>query len=121
MRVFFRIAIVTLLCVATTTGFAAKKRAINDYPTLDRVEFVEACIRDYPDKPRQEMIYKCSCMIDEIAKAVPHEQYIDISTSFKAITIAGDRGAIREAKPVQNMAKKFREIQATARKSCLIQ
>ncbi len=99
---------------------AAKPRA-NDFPTVERVQFVESCIGNYPDRPRQEMVYKCSCMLDEIAKQISYQSYVDLSTSHDAITIAGDRGAIRDYKPVQNMAKQYRELQAKAKQSCLMQ
>jgi len=115
-----RFALLSLVSVVLAPAFAAKQR-INDFPTLDRVEYVESCVMNYPAKPRHEMIYKCSCMLDEIAKEISYRQYVDMSTAFNASTIAGDRGAIREAKSVQKMTKRFRELQAKAKKTCLIE
>lgn len=110
------------LATALALGSAsAAKTRVNDFPTVERVQFVESCIASAPDKPRQEMVYKCSCVLDEIAKKISYQTYVDLSTSHDAITIAGDRGAIRDYKPVQDMAKRYRELQAQAKKSCLIQ
>ena len=39
-----------------------------DYPTSDRVLFVQACMRDNPG-PHYEMLNKCSCALDKIAAA----------------------------------------------------
>ncbi|MBC7943730.1 MAG: hypothetical protein H7X91_00320, partial [Burkholderiales bacterium] len=36
------------------------------YPTVDRVEWVLACMQQY-DKGGYELVHKCSCAIDKIA------------------------------------------------------
>ena len=59
------VAVALALCASAN---AAKPKAkVNNYPTLDRVQYVLECAQNYPDKVHQEMIYKCSCAIDEIA------------------------------------------------------
>ncbi len=50
----------------------------NDFPTLERVQFVETCIREHPDRSRQEMIYKCSCAVDAIAEEVTYAEYVGL-------------------------------------------
>jgi hypothetical protein len=93
----------------------------NDFPTLDRVQFVEACVRDYPDRSRQEMIYKCACAIDAIAEELTYAEYVDFSTAFFAGQVAGERGAaIRESTQGRELASRYRAVQARAFKSCLM-
>ncbi len=120
----FSRALVVVIAIALSFGaFAAKPKAkvakVNNYPTLDRVQYVLECAQNYPDKVHQEMIYKCSCAIDEIAKQVKYDDFINDWTSSKAVSIAGDRGAIREHVMVKAMVKEFKEVQAAAQKICL--
>jgi hypothetical protein len=114
------IALLAAATLAIAPAFAAKRARGNDYPTLDRVQYVEECIQSHPDRQRQEMVYKCSCALDEIAKRVPYRSYVELSTSVKASGIAGERGALREDPGVKSMVKKFREVQGQAYKICLI-
>jgi hypothetical protein len=94
----------------------------NDFPTLDRVLFVESCIRDHPDRPRQEMLYKCSCALDAIAEEIAYDDYVELSTAADAGQIAGERGAaVRESSVGRDMTKKFRAVKGKAFSNCLIQ
>ena len=93
----------------------------NDFPTVERVLFVEACVRDHPDRPRQEMVYKCSCAIDAMAEQVGYDDYVELSTAADASQIAGERGtAVRESNEGRDMAKKFKTIKAKALTDCMI-
>ncbi|NRT55134.1 hypothetical protein [Sphaerotilus uruguayifluvii] len=92
----------------------------HDYPTVDRVLYVQDCLRAHPG-PAFEMINKCSCAVDRIAEAVPHEEYLTMLTAFNANTIGGERGsAIRDAEPMQQLVRRFRELQGRAKKACFI-
>ena len=96
--------------------------AANDFPTIERVMFVEACAREHPDRPHQEMLYKCSCALDAIAAEYTHDQYVDLSTAFDAGQIAGERGAaVRESTTGQDLIKQFRAARTKAFSSCFIQ
>ena len=48
-----------------------------DYPTIERVQFVEFCVREHPDRSRQEMLYKCSCAMDKIIAQLPYDDYVE--------------------------------------------
>ena len=112
---------VVLTIAASLEPAAAATAPRNDYPTAERVEYVQACMRDHPDKSRHEMLYKCSCALDAIAREVPYEQYVEISTAANALSIGGKRGeAVREAKTAKDMAAKFRAVKSKAEKSCFI-
>ncbi len=120
---YLRVLIVAMALALCTNTFAAKPKVtkvkINNYPTLDRVQYVLECVQNYPDKVHQEMIYKCSCALDEIAKQISYDDFINDWTASKAITIAGDRGAIREHQMVKGMVKQFKDVQGSAQKTCL--
>lgn len=92
----------------------------HDYPTSERVTYVEACMRDNPGH-HYEMLNKCSCVIDTIARDVPYDDYVTMSTAANATSIAGERGnLIRDAEPLQLQIRKFRQLQAQARQRCMI-
>ena len=91
-----------------------------DYPTVDRVLFVDECLRDNPG-PHWEMVQKCSCMVDALARQLPYDDYVVLSTATNANTIGGERGAyIRDVEPLQKQIRQFRDLKAQARKSCFI-
>lgn len=101
-------------------GPATAAGAANDYPTIDRVEFVLGCARDARG-PAQENIYKCSCVIDAIAQRLPYDQYVEYSTTANAISIGGERGeSMRAYTAGKDVAGKYRAVQAEARKACLM-
>jgi hypothetical protein len=107
---------VALLC----TLLLATPALAHDYPTAERVIYVQACMRDHPG-PHYEMLNKCSCTLDTIARDLPFDDFVDMSTATNANSIGGERGnSIRDVEPMQLMIRKFRQIQTAAKKSCLI-
>lgn len=92
-----------------------------EYPTIDRVEFVHMCQREHPDKPPQEMLYKCACVVDKLAVDLSYDDFVESSTAFYASTIAGESGqVIRNERVAKGLADTFREQLGKARKSCFI-
>ncbi|MGH1357739.1 MAG: hypothetical protein ACRBC3_03145 [Burkholderiaceae bacterium] len=105
------------LCILM--GAAGSVQA-NEYPTLTRVEYVDACTQQF-DRPRQELIYKCSCAIDKIAATVNHDTWIGLQTFNNAAPIAGERGAyLRERKDIRSHVKHYRALQSMAREKCFL-
>jgi hypothetical protein len=99
------------------TGSAA---LAHDYPTVERVLYVQTCLRDHPG-PAFEMVNKCACAIDKIAEQLVYDDYVSLSTVANAITIGGERGAVlRDAEPMQALARRFRKLNQDAMKSCFI-
>jgi len=92
----------------------------NDFPTADRVLYVEECIRANPG-PYFEMVNKCSCAIDAIAAEVKFDEYTTMQTISNGMSIGGERGgAIREVSTLQPELKKYRELQSKVKKGCFI-
>lgn len=109
------------LTAALLTCIAAHAHAdTGDYPTLDRVLFVEECMRDQPDRPRQEMIYKCSCTFDAVASKIPYASFAELETASNALGIAGERGSAVRTDEIRAQARSFRTVLAQAKQSCLI-
>jgi hypothetical protein len=117
MKTSLRPAALAALCaLLAATGTA---RA-NDFPTVDRVLYVQECMRVHPG-PGFEMTNKCSCALDALAKELPYDDYVTISTVSKALSIGGERGgAIRDAPSLEPQAKRYRELQAKAESGCFL-
>ncbi len=111
--------LILTLCAGLPPSVATAQVA--GYPTLDRVLFVEECIRAQPDRMRQEMVYKCSCLFDHVAEQIPHAQFSELQTAANALSIAGERGSTVRTDDIRERAKQFRSIMSAGRKSCLMQ
>jgi len=99
---------------------AAAKAPVNDFPTVDRVLYVQECMREHPG-PGFEMVNKCSCTLDKLAASVKYEDYVTMSTIVKAMTIGGERGgAIRDVPSYKPEVKRYRELVSKAETSCFI-
>jgi hypothetical protein len=92
----------------------------NDFPTVDRVLYVQDCIKANPG-PYYEMVNKCSCALDTVAREVTHDEYVSMTTIVNAVTIGGERGSeMRDNESLKPQIKRYRELQAQARKACFI-
>jgi hypothetical protein len=107
----------TLLILAACTAPLAAQA--HDYPTSGRVEYVLECMQKHESK--YEYLYKCSCVIDHIAREMPYDDYVAMSTALRNQTMAGERGAVfRDPAPVKDMADKYKALQASASKACYV-
>jgi hypothetical protein len=109
-----------LSLAAVALSAAAAPALANDFPTVDRVLYVQECIRDNPG-PNFEMVNKCSCALDALAREVKYEQYVEMSTIAKAMSIGGERGNdLRDNDTLKAPLKRYRELQAKVQKGCFI-
>jgi hypothetical protein len=106
--------------VALPLALAAANARADNYPTVDRVVYVQACMRDHPG-PYYEMVNKCSCTLDAIARELPYDDFVTMSTAANANSIGGERGSyIRDVEALQQQIRRFRQLQAQALKSCFV-
>jgi hypothetical protein len=106
--------------VALPPALAADPAQSHDYPTAERVAFVEMCMHDHPGG-HYEMLNKCSCVIDTISRAVTYDDYTTMSTAMNASTISGERGGIiRDTPGMLDQVKRYRKLVADANESCMI-
>ena len=110
----FRLALATTLLLATGSSWS------NDFPTIDRVLYVQECVRNHPG-PYYEMINKCSCALDALARQVSFDEYMTMNTATNANSIGGERGGyIRDAESLQVQIRRFRELQTQVKSGCFI-
>ncbi len=92
----------------------------NDFPTQERVLYVQECLQTHPGNA-YEMISKCSCALDALAKEIGYDEYTTLHTATLAQRIAGERGAsLRDNAMVGKEVKQLRELQSRAYKRCFI-
>jgi hypothetical protein len=109
------------LALCWSFAIAQDESKSSDYPTIERVQFVEACVREHPDRSRQEMLYKCSCAMDKITTELTYDEYVEASTAYFASQIAGERGAdVRESTVGHDLAGRYRAAHRKALQECLI-
>jgi len=107
------------LALTALSGAQAADR-VNDFPTVDRVLYVQECVRQHPG-PHYEMVNKCSCALDALAREISFDDYTSMSTATNANSIGGERGnTIRDTEQLQTQIKRFREVQAKAKAGCFI-
>jgi hypothetical protein len=103
-----------------TLSMASAASLANDFPTAERVLYVQECMRANPG-PQFEMISKCSCALDSLAAEIRFDEYVTLSTISKAISIGGERGgSVRDVPSYEPLIKRYRELQAKAQKGCFI-
>lgn len=109
-----------LLFAGVALPLAAGLAAANDFPTVDRVLYVQDCVKAHPG-PYYEMVNKCSCALDTLAREIKHEDYVDMNTIVNAMSIGGERGnSLRDNETVKPQIKRWRELQAKAKNACFI-
>jgi hypothetical protein len=114
-------AAVAVVLTASIGAWAQAERSIADYPTADRVVFVQGCMRDNPNGGHYEMVNKCSCALDTIARQVPFDDFTTMETATNANSIGGERGSyIRDTDELQKLIRKYRGIKADAFKACFV-
>jgi len=114
------LAFCALLTNVSVANAASPATPINDFPTVDRVLYVQECMRAHPGSPF-EMTNKCSCALDALARSVKYKDYVTLSTISKAMTIGGERGgAIRDVPSYEPEVKRYKELLSKAEKGCFI-
>lgn len=122
-----RLCALALLWAACAAAHAAPPAArppsaptTNDFPTVDRVIYVQECMQAHPG-PKFEMTNKCSCTLDKIATSMKFEEYVTMSTIVKAMSIGGERGgAIRDVPSYEPQVKRYKDLVSKAEKACFI-
>ena len=118
---FFPMTMRVILILFTLVGFQSFSQAqASDYPTLERVLFVEQCIDEQPQRPRQELLFKCVCVFDQLAANIAFDDFVTLQTAANATTIKGERGRIMRSPGIRAQADDFRHRLGEARAACLL-
>jgi hypothetical protein len=105
------------LALALSAVGPARAAALHDYPTVDRVEFVLECMQRNAGK--QEFLYKCACVIDEIAQRYTYDDFVEASTAARFQSLGGERGGVfRDPPKTRDSAKRYMQVHSEAMKRC---
>ena len=107
------------VCAAALLAAAASVSA-NDFPTADRMLYVQECMQAHPGS-NFEMVNKCSCALDKLALKVKFDDYVTMTTIVKAVTIGGERGGdLRDNETIKPQIKRYRDLQSEVQSSCFL-
>jgi hypothetical protein len=111
----------TALCRAETAPVGpVDKSPRHDYPTPARVEYVQECM--LKNGVELAYLYKCSCVIDRIAKNLGYDDFVEWSTFARNVSLAGEKGGIfRDADQAQDKVKRYRDLETEAYGACGLQ
>lgn len=113
--------LIPALAAAALLPLAGAARAADDFPTVDRVLYVNQCMRDHPGS-FYEMVNKCSCALDALSREVSFDDYTTMTTIVNAMTIGGERAAeIRDNETLKPELRRYRDLQEKVKKGCFIQ
>lgn len=119
LGVLLAVAVPGWTATATVDATASAPRP-EEFPTLDRVVYVQECMRAHPG-PGYEMTSKCACVLDNLAHSLSYDEFVTMNTVSKATTIAGERGGtIRDAPGLAAQLTRYRSLQAQAEQGCFI-
>ena len=92
--------------------------AVNDYPTLTRVEYVLSCMQEKGGK-NYDNLYHCVCAVDRIAAQLPHEEFLQAETFATNVNLAGERGGLfRDPPQSKTLRDKLKAAQDEAVAAC---
>jgi len=108
---------VTVAC--TSVLLQARVAYGYEYPTVDRVEFVLECMQR--NEGKQEFLYKCSCVVDELAQKFPYDDFVEAATAARYQTLGGERGGVfRDPAQTRDSAKRYMQARSEAMKHCAV-
>lgn len=88
----------------------------NDYPTVDRADYVFACMQT--NGQTRESLEKCSCSIDQIAALLPYNDYIEAETIMSVGMRGGDATAMFSSPQMQKKIDILKLAQVEAELRC---
>lgn len=92
----------------------------NDFPTLERVKFVQECM-SLKGGPTYVNMYGCSCVIDKIAGAMPFEEYVHADAFVRLRNMRGERGGyFRSSKDSRSARNALLTLRDQAEKDCFV-
>ena len=111
------VMLVALAC--TSVALYARVAHGHDYPTVDRVEFVLECMQR--NEGKQEFLYKCSCVVDELAQKFSYDDFVEAASAARYQTLGGERGGVfRDPPQTRESAKRYVQARSEAMKHCAV-
>ena len=94
-------------------------KAVNDYPTQARVEYVFQCMNKYGTKDTYDTMYGCVCAVDKVAETISYENFVATSTLAVMINTPGEKGGVfRDAPGGRKVIREFKKFITDTEQSC---
>lgn len=111
--------IIVMLSLSAAPMFASAE-GLNEYPTLDRVNYVLDCM-DRHGGPKIEHLTACSCEMDEIGGKMTYLHFVDANVFIQNKDTPGDKGGVfRDMAPGKEGFAKLEAARAEAEKVCWV-
>jgi lysyl-tRNA synthetase class II len=107
---------VSLLGLAASADELKLETLANDYPTVDRADYVFACMQT--NGPTRDVLEKCSCSIDQIAALLPYAEYIEAETIMSVGMRGGDAASLFSSPQMQKKIHTLKLAQVEAELRC---
>lgn len=106
-----------VLALAATALLQPTAGKADGYPTVDRADYVFACMAS--NGQSRQVLEQCSCSIDVIASIVPYQKYVEADTILRLRQIGGEKGAVfRAGAHMKEVVADLRRAQAEAEIRC---
>ncbi len=107
-----RLVLLTAACVPMLAS------ADNDFPTLDRVSYVMACMKEHGGQTI-ENLYACSCRIDALASRMSFQTFNDALTYERYRRMPGEKGGLfRESEQSEQFLTQLDAARTQAARDC---
>lgn len=108
-----------LACYCSVIALWSTAAVANDFPTLDRVRFVQECMA-LENSTKYETLYACSCMLDKMAAEISYDRFIEADSYMRMRNMRGERGGLFRSSDerARNVRKHFLGVKARAEASC---
>lgn len=107
--------------VIAVAPLMASAEGLNDYPTMDRVNYVLDCM-DRHGGPRIETLTGCSCEMDEVGGRMNYQEFIDANVYMQNKDTPGDKGGVfRDMPQGKDGFAKLEASRTEAEKVCFVQ
>jgi hypothetical protein len=122
MKLYRPAAAIAGLACLTVFGLAASAEELklqlppNDYPTVDRADYVFACMQT--NGQTRDSLEKCACSVDQIAALLPYTEYVDAATVMSLVQRGGDATSLFNSPQMQKKIHTLKLAQVEAELRC---
>ncbi len=110
---------VKIACCYGAIALWATAATANDFPTLERVRFVQECMA-LENSAKYETLYACSCTLDKMAQEMDYDEFVEADSYMRMRNMRGERGGLfRDSDDrARTVRKRFHDVKTRAEASC---
>jgi hypothetical protein len=106
----------SLMALAASADELKLQLPANDYPTVDRADYVFGCMAT--NGQTRDALEKCSCSVDAIAALLPYTEYVDAATVMSLVQRGGDATSLFNSPQMQKKIHTLKLAQVEAEMRC---